>query len=345
MALNACKYRLPRSLLAVEGPKSSTLLNAILPRRVPPVDDPLGYYTVMLNSQGFFLADIFVYPVASTSDSPLKQILAPNSYLIDCMSTHTDFVINHMTRYRIGRKPAIRPIDGYAVWNLFSPDSPPPLSNDMLIALDDRAPDMGYRIVAENTAEVLPDLREEALESYTVRRIVNGVTEDVPMLDQRTLSSDINVDLMGGIEPDRGCYLGQELVTRVLHKNAIKKRTFPVQFYHSNDPQPTNIAFDSQALIPPPLGTPIQFIPDQPTARPPKFWGSVLTTAGNIGLATLRLNAALTPGKLFCSWDDHTGTNTLLLKPFVPEWWAEIHPLEPTPLTQQPRSSSESYFE
>ena len=40
-----------------------------------------------------------------------------------------------------------------------------------------------------------------------------------------------NIDLMGGVDFRKGCYVGQELVIRTQHRGVVRKRILPVQLY------------------------------------------------------------------------------------------------------------------
>ena len=51
---------------------------------------------------------------------------------------------------------------------------------------------------------------------------------------------DANLDLLGGVDFDKGCYVGQEVVSRVHHRGSARKRVIKLAFY--GDPQPAGTA-------------------------------------------------------------------------------------------------------
>ena len=49
-----------------------------------------------------------------------------------------------------------------------------------------------------------------------------------------TLPMEINLDLLGGISFEKGCFIGQEVNARVKYKGLVKKKYVPVYFKNKN---------------------------------------------------------------------------------------------------------------
>ena len=78
--------------------------------------------------------------------------------------------------------------------------------------------------------------------AYDEARIALGVPEggaDFAFGD--AFPADANMDLLHGVDYEKGCYVGQEVVARMRHKGGVKKRVVRLQF---------------AAAVPPP-GTPV----------------------------------------------------------------------------------------
>jgi folate-binding protein YgfZ len=81
---------------------------------------------------------------------------------------------------------------------------------------------LGERVIAENTATtgwLPPD------ETFARHRIAAGVPEQGPDfgIDQN-FAHDIGLDLLDGIDFIKGCYIGQEVVSRMKHRGTARRR-------------------------------------------------------------------------------------------------------------------------
>ncbi|KAG8881405.1 hypothetical protein FRB97_009600 [Tulasnella sp. 331] len=105
-------------------------------------------------------------------------------------------------------------------------------AQEALWAVDRRAPGMGVRVLvrtdSSSSSPTLPS--SSSSDDYTLHRIKLGVPEgkdDMPPQD--SFPMDANMDLMGGVDFRKGCYVGQELTVRTYHTGVVRKRTVPVQ--------------------------------------------------------------------------------------------------------------------
>lgn len=87
-----------------------------------------------------------------------------------------------------------------------------------------------YKAFAESNSESL--IREGR---YNRERILAGVPEGpFEIAAQKAIPLEYNFDLMKAIDMHKGCYLGQELITRTLHRGVVRKRLFPLLFHYFN---------------------------------------------------------------------------------------------------------------
>ena len=61
--------------------------------------------------------------------------------------------------------------------------------------------------------------------------ILEGPSEIEPNM---TLPSEINLDLLGGISFDKGCFIGQEVNARIKWKGLVKKKYVPIKFKNTD---------------------------------------------------------------------------------------------------------------
>ena len=230
-----------------------------------------GFYCGFLNATGRVLHDVFVYrdtgglggvsPGDPSLASPDSEGVG-GAFLIEVDATQVDALAKHLKRYMLRSKLKVRVLaeDECVAWHawddrtdigspgLFALLSPDKQTMGGSVTLrDDRAPGLGYRILvggpgaSRDGSSVPPPLLAAAGElgleqtddaAYRVRRYLFGVPEgqgEIPRGDSLPLES--NMDLMGGIDFRKGCYVGQELTIRTRHRGVVRKRVLPCLLY------------------------------------------------------------------------------------------------------------------
>ena len=125
---------------------------------------------------------------------------------------------------------------------------------------DPRTALIGWRIVTAKGT--LPEGS-----GYDAARIALGLADsDGDIGSGELFPHEANFDQMGAVSFSKGCYIGQEVVSRMEHRATARSRILPV-------------TFDGAA---PPRGAAIK--------SADKIIGSVLSSAGNAALALLRLD-------------------------------------------------------
>jgi folate-binding protein YgfZ len=94
---------------------------------------------------------------------------------------------------------------------------------------DPRHNDLGYRIVAAADRLAAFDHDASAFERH---RIGLGIPEGgIDFVYGDTFVHDANLDLLHGVDFGKGCYVGQEVVSRVHHRASARKRIAKLAFY------------------------------------------------------------------------------------------------------------------
>lgn len=263
-----------------------------------------SYYTAFLNAAGRVLDDVFIYPPPGTFASGSGGVRGqdePDQYLIEVDTLRANAVIKHLKKHKLRRKLSFRLLDQdegpvHAIWT----DEPnldpftmlkPTLEPLRSWKLDQR-PNMGARCILRSRSEMERFFGPSNASShdYIVHRMINGIAEgSAEIIPGTALPQESNIDLFGGIDFRKGCYLGQELTIRTHHTGVVRKRIVPVQVYDVHSPKPA----PSQApkYIPtanlglPPPGSDIS----KASSRKCRRTGKWLAGVGNIGLALCRL--------------------------------------------------------
>jgi folate-binding protein YgfZ len=184
-----------------------------------------------------------------------------------------------LSRYRLRAAVTLQDLSDslrvYAAWDGMPPQVP-------ITAPDPRLELAGYRLIS---GETIPDTAAQS--AYDAHRLSLGLPDGPPDLEpEKTLLLEAGFDELGGVAWDKGCYMGQELTARTKYRGLVKRRLVPV-------------TLDS---APPAAGTPILAAGVEV--------GSLRSSAGQIGLAMLRIDALKKP----------LLAGNALVQPNIPDW-------------------------
>ncbi|TGJ85626.1 hypothetical protein E0Z10_g3161 [Xylaria hypoxylon] len=222
------------------------------------------FYCGFLNALGRVLHDVFIYPVPPGSGGE------PH-FMIEVDAAQLTTLLKHLKRYKLRSKIFLRAIeqDEMSVWQIWNDgegasftqhtNSPAQKDGRSVMIPDLRAPGMGYRVLT-----VGPDLNVQALDlpselqpaaiektdeaAYRVRRYLRGIPEgSAEIIPAQALPQDSNMDVMGGIDFRKGCYVGQELTIRTRHRGVVRKRILPCMLYGENENIPTTLEYKHNA--------------------------------------------------------------------------------------------------
>ena len=103
-------------------------------------------------------------------------------------------------------------------------------------------PALGLRILAEarfaNDVASASNGMDATAEEYHAHRIALGVPEagkDYALGD--TFPHEADMDQLGGVSFTKGCFVGQEVVSRMQHRAQVRKRVVPVEAVGSGELQ------------------------------------------------------------------------------------------------------------
>lgn len=260
-----------------------------------------GLYSAFLSAQGRVLHDVFVYRDTLSVGKNASNNDA-SSFLIEVDADAATTLAKHIRRYKLRAKFDVRLLEAGELtvwhgWGLPESQQHPFGAEAGLIAHNDtRAPGFGWRFVApaSSTASSLPpqielDIADES--AYRVRRYLLGVAEGQhEILHNQALPLESNIDLMGGIDFHKGCYVGQELTIRTRHRGVVRKRILPCLVYGAEDEQPRSLAVDAHSSTSTGLA---DTVPAETSigrvGKRGRSAGKWLGGVGNLGLALCRL--------------------------------------------------------
>ncbi|NYI21184.1 hypothetical protein FHS93_000070 [Sphingobium francense] len=196
-----------RALLRISGEEAKIFLQGLLTRDVPGLKEGEPRWTALLTPQGKALFDFILW--ADGGD-----------VLIDCEASQADALARRLALYRLRRKVAIAREDALAVhWALEAPGKP----------FDPRLPQLGHRWIA-------PADEGDASAAFRAHRLSLGIFEGVGELGQdQILWLEANAGELGGVDYDKGCYVGQENTARMHYRNKVNRRLVAVPLARADE--------------------------------------------------------------------------------------------------------------
>jgi tRNA-modifying protein YgfZ len=247
-----------RGVIAVKGNDARRLLNGLLTTDIAVVAPGTARFAALLSPQGKIAVDGFV--AQGPSDDTL---------MIDCPRALTARLVERLNFYKLRAKAQIEDVSDQigvlAAW-----DGTGKVRGGVIFD-DPRLPALGLRVILEPqgveaaAAELGAQLTDP--HPYEAHRIALGVPSgglDFAYGDAYPHEADM--DQLNGIDFEKGCYVGQEVVSRMQHRGRIRTRVVPVSYAGS----------------PPQVGTPVR--------AGGKPVGTMGSTAAGRGLALLRLD-------------------------------------------------------
>lgn len=349
-----------RRLIELQGQDAARFLQGLTTANIPSVNpiQPNAIYSAFLNAQGRLLQDVFIYHmpldsklISSVSNQQSRE--EDQRFLIEVDHGQMSNLIKWLRAHKLRAKVTIGPIppgeiDVISAWDdSMSFDEtfqkPTFVGDEHSVVLQDtRAPGFGLRVLSreghlpaslkKNQQFSAGDVQSE--QQYTVRRYTYGIPEGENELAHKTaLVHESNIDHMGGVDFQKGCYVGQELVIRTQHTGVVRKRILPCILYNSEESEPEAIEFGSNIVGSVTFGTEIKSPAKE--GEKVKKGGTWLAGVGNVGIAICKLQdmVGIVPaGDIAKSWKTkewvvhRTGDpemEDLKVKAFVPAWWRE----------------------
>lgn len=183
-----------------------------------------------------------------------------DALLLDAPRADIPPLLTKLRRYRLRAAVELEDAsDAYTVYAAW--DGAPPEA--AISAPDPRLDEAGWRLLSPTP---LPASATEA--EYAAHRIALGLPDGAPDLEpDKTLLLEAGFDELHGIAWDKGCYMGQELTARTKYRGLVKRRLLPVEHAGPAPAPGTPVMADGQEV------------------------GDIRSSAGNMALAMLRLDA------------------------------------------------------
>jgi tRNA-modifying protein YgfZ len=213
-----------RGVVKVAGDDARQFLNGLITNDMDEVGPGRPRFAALLTPQGKIIVDFFVAE-AEPDDG--------GGFFLDCPQALAPALKDKLNFYKLRAKVTVDDLSTelgvMAVWNGAG------LSEFGLSYADPRLPALGSRTILppDLVAEAAADLGATLIdaEAYNAHRVALGVPrggEDFIYGD--TFPHEADMDQLAGVDFNKGCYVGQEVVSRVEHRGSARSRVVPVAY-------------------------------------------------------------------------------------------------------------------
>ncbi len=208
--------RLPhRALIRISGPDWASFLKGLCTAYIDEIvaegaEGVYGrlHYGAFLRPQGKLICDC------------LLQLVAADDIWLDVAASVRDELLAKLNMYKLRAKVMIEALDA-PVYVAFDGDLPDGFATDPRASIIDAPFGLAYGKQTDTTD----------VETWDAYRMAYGLSDPGADFDADDLYAiDANLDLLHAIDFHKGCYVGQELTSRMKRRGQIKNRILPFAY-------------------------------------------------------------------------------------------------------------------
>jgi folate-binding protein YgfZ len=202
-----------RGVVEIAGADATKFLHNLVTNDIVKLAASEARFCALLAPQGKIIVDFLVF-VEGEGDA--------RRYLLDCPSELEPDLQRRLARYKLRAAVNItsksEELAAFSVLDEARPQIPA-----LSMARDPRSESLGWRLIAPRGTK-----SNDARDDYEAARIAAGVPQGgVDFIYGDTFPHEANMDLISGIDFTKGCYIGQEVVSRTKHRHLARKRVTP----------------------------------------------------------------------------------------------------------------------
>jgi folate-binding protein YgfZ len=197
-----------RAIIAIAGDSALSWINNLVTCDASGLAAGAAAYGALLTPQGKILHELFI-------------LHAGERLLVDCVTDQRAALLQKLATYRLRAKLQIELDNDLEVGVVMEkPETPHAFA-------DPRQAEMGWRCLVPAGSLI----NAPGSKAYDARRIALGLADgalDIGM--ENVFPHEANFDQFGGVSFSKGCYIGQEVVSRMQHRGTARSRMLPVRF-------------------------------------------------------------------------------------------------------------------
>jgi folate-binding protein YgfZ len=281
-----------RGVAKVAGDDARKFLHGLVTADVLNLKPGEARFCALLTPQGKIIVDFLL------TEAPAAQ---GGGFFLDLDRTQIATLVAKLNLYKLRAKVIAEDLSDVlgvlAVWNGSSAPANETASGIGLSYKDPRLPALGCRVMlpphrAQAAAAALGAAFVDA-SAYEAHRIALGIPRGgVDYAYGDAFPHEADMDQLGGVDFQKGCYIGQEVVSRMEHRGTARTRAVPVRFQGDAPQRGAQVVAGDRLL------------------------GTMGSTAAGHGIALLRLDRVADA----LSGGDALTASGVPLRPIKPEW-------------------------
>ena len=213
-----------RGVVKVAGDDARKFLNGLITSDMGKVTSERSTFAALLTPQGKIIADFIV------AEAPAED---GGGFFLDCARALATTLMQRLNFYKLRAKVIVEDLSEVlgvlAIWHGER------MTEYGLCTADPRLPDLGLRCMLPPhlASEAAKDLGAELLEPalYEAHRIALGVPRGgLDFIYGDAFPHETDMDQLGGVDFAKGCFVGQEVVSRMEHRGTARNRVVPVTY-------------------------------------------------------------------------------------------------------------------
>ncbi len=209
-----------RGVIKVDGEDAGGFLQGLLTNDVERLAAGEARYAGLLTPQGKILFDMLVVRAPAGTGA---------AFLIDCAAGQAADLARRLGFYKLRARVSIADASAelavVACWGE-APDTTP----GVVLYADPRDSRLGWRAILPRDRAL--EVGDEHVSTFEALRIGAGVPKGgVDFAYGDAFPHDANFDLLHGVDFAKGCYVGQEVVSRMEHRGTARKRVARVKVF------------------------------------------------------------------------------------------------------------------
>ncbi len=230
-----------RGVIKVSGPDAKQFLQGLITNDMDLLQNQKAIHAGLLSPQGKILFDFFV-----VNDG--------DAFLLDVARHQSVPLKLRLGMYRLHSNVTIENVSpNFTVVALWGDTLPTlPKASDPIHFTDPRLEPMGMRILVTIKSGWLPsklDATPATQEKYDAHRISLGVPEGgKDYAFGETFIHEALFDQLNGVSFSKGCFIGQEVVSRMQHRATARRRIVPIEGHTQLPPKGTEIRAGSSLI-------------------------------------------------------------------------------------------------